>query len=348
MGIRVFCPNGHKLNVKSFLAGKRGVCPHCGAKFDIPAAKTDTAKAEAATDAARGDASDEQVHSVGHVASRGGSATATAPSAGSAEKQASHLVKGAGTARRGIPAAAPAVGVPTAPVAPVTPAGQGLPSAAPVTPAALATVQVSAVQPGAGQVGALPVGAVQPVAAQPLGALGAIPGFAPALGGPTALVRPAIADPLAEAPEASWYVRPPSGGQYGPAKPHTMREWMAQGRITADSLVWREGWPDWKLAGATFPSLGGPAAAGPPGAAALTGAIGVSSAAADDPFAVLGPANSSGSLPTSSLSTPSLGTSRRSVGSRRGDSTRRVMAIAGLCLALVVLSALLVYVLHLR
>jgi hypothetical protein len=37
MGIRFSCPNGHKLNVKTFLAGKRGVCPQCGAKFIIPA-----------------------------------------------------------------------------------------------------------------------------------------------------------------------------------------------------------------------------------------------------------------------------------------------------------------------
>lgn len=36
MGIRVTCPNGHALNLKAQLAGKRGICPHCGAKFDIP------------------------------------------------------------------------------------------------------------------------------------------------------------------------------------------------------------------------------------------------------------------------------------------------------------------------
>lgn len=36
MGIRFSCPSGHKLNVKEFLAGKRGVCPQCGAKFVIP------------------------------------------------------------------------------------------------------------------------------------------------------------------------------------------------------------------------------------------------------------------------------------------------------------------------
>jgi hypothetical protein len=38
MGIRVTCPNGHKLHVKSHLAGKRGLCPKCGASTPIPAA----------------------------------------------------------------------------------------------------------------------------------------------------------------------------------------------------------------------------------------------------------------------------------------------------------------------
>ena len=36
MGIRFFCPNGHRLHVKSFLAGKRGYCPKCGTKLLIP------------------------------------------------------------------------------------------------------------------------------------------------------------------------------------------------------------------------------------------------------------------------------------------------------------------------
>ena len=36
MGIRFFCPSGHKLNVKSFLAGKRAICPQCGAKVLVP------------------------------------------------------------------------------------------------------------------------------------------------------------------------------------------------------------------------------------------------------------------------------------------------------------------------
>ena len=36
MGIRFLCPNGHKLNVKAYLAGERGICPQCDAKFLVP------------------------------------------------------------------------------------------------------------------------------------------------------------------------------------------------------------------------------------------------------------------------------------------------------------------------
>ncbi|MGI9456148.1 MAG: GYF domain-containing protein [Aeoliella sp.] len=36
MGIRFVCPNGHPLHVKLELAGKRGICPQCQAKFLIP------------------------------------------------------------------------------------------------------------------------------------------------------------------------------------------------------------------------------------------------------------------------------------------------------------------------
>ena len=106
MGIRFRCPNGHKLNVKSFQAKMRGVCPYCGAKFTVPAQS-----------------------------------------------------------------------------------------------------------------------------AEPL------------------------QDPLAENSQALWYVRPPSGGQFGPADGNVMRDWLKDGRITADSLVWREGWQDWAQAVTVFPKL---------------------------------------------------------------------------------------------
>jgi len=73
----------------------------------------------------------------------------------------------------------------------------------------------------------------------------------------TPLMAPtAPLDPIDETPQAIWYVRPPSGGQYGPARGDIMRKWMGEGRVSPDSLVWREGWNDWRTAAEAFPSLG--------------------------------------------------------------------------------------------
>lgn len=73
----------------------------------------------------------------------------------------------------------------------------------------------------------------------------------------TPLMAPAaLLDPIDESPQAIWYVRPPSGGQYGPARGDIMRKWMGEGRVSPDSLVWREGWNDWRTAAEVFPSLG--------------------------------------------------------------------------------------------
>jgi len=70
-----------------------------------------------------------------------------------------------------------------------------------------------------------------------------------------ALKKELPADPLSEAGDAVWYVRPPSGGQYGPATAKLMRQWLAEGRISPDTLVWREGWRDWQQASAVFRQL---------------------------------------------------------------------------------------------
>ena len=70
-------------------------------------------------------------------------------------------------------------------------------------------------------------------------------------GAPTAVV-----DPISEAPQMQWYAMPPgAANQYGPAKGEEFRVWMQEGRVTADALVWRQDWPDWKRAGSVFPQL---------------------------------------------------------------------------------------------
>ena len=63
MGIRFYCPNGHKLNVKSELAGKIGICPKCQARMTIPTAsvRESTAKRALAERTSEGsERSDEQ------------------------------------------------------------------------------------------------------------------------------------------------------------------------------------------------------------------------------------------------------------------------------------------------
>jgi len=63
-------------------------------------------------------------------------------------------------------------------------------------------------------------------------------------------------DPIAEAPQLNWYVAPAgSMTKYGPAPGDLMRSWIREGRVSSDSLVWREGWPQWRVAAQAFPEL---------------------------------------------------------------------------------------------
>ncbi|MEX0818235.1 MAG: DUF4339 domain-containing protein [Pirellulaceae bacterium] len=153
MGIRFYCPDcGRRLNIKAFLAGKRGICPHCDSRVLIPMESQLPADAPKVRPTSSEAASREAAAVV---------TGATAQSAGSDVQQ-------------------------------------------------------------------------------------------PASGSSTAAIS---LDPIAESPDSVWYVRPAAGGQYGPARGDVMRRWLSEGRVSADSMVWREGWEDWKLAGPMFPSL---------------------------------------------------------------------------------------------
>ena len=60
---------------------------------------------------------------------------------------------------------------------------------------------------------------------------------------------------LDEESEGIWYVRPPSGGQYGPATTDLLKQWIDEGRVAATALLWREGWPQWRGASEALPEL---------------------------------------------------------------------------------------------
>lgn len=86
----------------------------------------------------------------------------------------------------------------------------------------------------------------------------------------------AARDPVAREPIApttgatnatQWYVRPPAGGQYGPANDELIQSWIAEYRITPSTLVWRDGWAQWKNASEVFPQLADAAARNRPLAA---------------------------------------------------------------------------------
>ena len=200
MGIRFYCPNGHKLNVKKFQAGRKGICPFCGAKIQIPTESTRPSDHD--KDAPPGDPS-----SLG---------------------------------------------------APEMPSGDG---AEDDSPSGAVSIAISAPAPEAAP--AVVPSSPMPIVSAPVGPMSAVA---------SGLAAPMAVDPLTEAGEVVWYVRPPSGGRFGPAGGEIMRSWLAEGRISADSLVWREGWRDWREAGGVFAELGAQETAAPsptvePGAA---------------------------------------------------------------------------------
>ena len=54
---------------------------------------------------------------------------------------------------------------------------------------------------------------------------------------------------------AKWFVRPTSGGQFGPADSDLLMNWIGESRVTSESFLWREGMEQWQLASELLPEL---------------------------------------------------------------------------------------------
>ncbi len=62
---------------------------------------------------------------------------------------------------------------------------------------------------------------------------------------PSPPAAPAAAPP----PTVEWRLASPDGSQqFGPTVPAVFAQWIAEGRVQPDWLVWRSDWPEWKTA----------------------------------------------------------------------------------------------------
>jgi len=219
MGIRFYCPNGHKLNVKKFQAGRRGICPYCGTKFLIPSQSTRKSSKE-------------------DSAARRAFAAAAYPSLNPPLQNAEPGISGnmpLGSAQTSTP-------IPS-PLQPIIAASK--------TEADISSQGTDYFSQQDGGMTGFDSPILQTPAVPSSNILTTFSLDDPSV----ALNKDLPADPFSEAGDVVWYVRPPSGGQYGPATVKLMRQWLAEGRISPDTLVWREGWRDWQQASAVFHQL---------------------------------------------------------------------------------------------
>jgi hypothetical protein len=54
---------------------------------------------------------------------------------------------------------------------------------------------------------------------------------------------------------AAWYLNDGGPNQLGPLSDDEVKQWIRSGRITPESLVWREGWNEWRPAADVFSEL---------------------------------------------------------------------------------------------
>ncbi len=211
MGVRFACHAcGKRLNIKSELAGRRGICPSCSVRFRIPTHDTETSTPIHSHDA------DESTNSVAATSGHGQPAQRVAQA--STTSSGDSDIQSGGTAVAQEPVSASAL------TSPQTRHENGHSNH---TQAAQTSPHSAASQP-----------ASQPVAPQP-----------------TAPAHPSMDDILGDA-SSTWYVRPPSGGQYGPANGPTLGQWIQEGRVADNAMLWRDGWPDWRIAKEVLPIFG--------------------------------------------------------------------------------------------
>jgi len=180
MGIRFHCPNGHRLNVKAYLAGHRGICPECGVSMLIP--QTSNVESSSGVENAS-EVAETTAELVNPAVAESTNSKPAANGRGTADRRTDNLLKAA-------------------------------------TPQAASDLSANPPAPS------MPNTSTKP---------------------PKAQQTPSVS--------TLWFVRPPAGGQFGPADEATLICWTHENRIVADTYLWREGWPEWRRAGDVSSSL---------------------------------------------------------------------------------------------
>lgn len=219
MGIRFYCPRGHKLNVKAELAGKIGICPECGQRMLIPFESTR-----------------ESTHK--RKLERLGIKTDDAPSAETGE-----LTDPVDSEETTLLLHQPATNS--------LPAGAQIPPDLPSTgpaggpPKSETTAEMSGAEASA-------AAAEMPTAIydRSASAMDELASTTPEPGAVGIDANPLLADP-----NLVWYTRGTDNQSYGPVTNVVMKSWIKERRIGPTMLIWREGWSTWLEAKNVFPEL---------------------------------------------------------------------------------------------
>jgi len=235
MGIRFYCPKGHKLNVKEFQAGKKALCPYCGLRVLVPTKSTRVSSKQRKADQ-HGTASSPTVLAPPGIPSPNAAPSPDPPLIPELASDET-LIGGMGSSI--IIASTSNAPATAADSDPSLPDSNGVLSA-PDNSAANASDASSVFGGSSAGMGST------------LAELNRM--LADASRSPSAPTTKAPPDDAlsSDADTTLWYIRLASGTQLGPATNSIMRHWLAKGRVQADSLVWHQGWPEWQLAGNVF------------------------------------------------------------------------------------------------
>jgi hypothetical protein len=236
MGIKFRCPNGHKMHVKSFLAGKKGICPKCGVRIEIPLVSD--------VDAPPASALEHDSPQIGEIETIEPIQLAQARPRGPAFGLDLSAPSQPTTAQKTSGPAAPADGSGLSETAPLE-FDNGLDLGDDLS--LLSDQPAGRASSGRASVG-ISLGSELPSS-------GPLP--------------PAMSRPAPQTSNASWYASLAGGATVGPMSADAILRGLEQGQFTTDSLVWRDGWSQWQPLGSVLSQMNTPSQPAAAGAASL-------------------------------------------------------------------------------